>query len=418
MNIAPFTEDPRVLKALDRLHNECRGREFSDIVDGSGRQYVDLVLEGGGVLGIALTGYTYALEQAGIRFLRIGGTSVGAINALLIAAVAPPSESKTSKLLPYLAELPMDSFVDGRGAVRRFIDCWRRGRSWQTYVRIIPVAFRFWWTLGLCRGDQITHWLTDVLNNEGIRTTGDLLARMNDLPNDLTHRDPDRSLTDEDLETCLKLVAADVTTETKAIFPEMAELYFGDPEAINPALFVRASMSVPFLFKPLRVRNLPNCKETIRAWREKGYGGKIPDEVLFVDGGMMSNFPIELFHASGVPIAPTFGVKLGFDRHEARRIQSPLQLSWAVLDAARRAGDFDFIQKNPDYDSVVHNIDTLDFHWLDFALDRESQITLFAQGVQAATDFLVGFDWENYKEIRANVDQAQKLHDSQPAPTA
>lgn len=38
------------------------------------------VMEGGSVLGIALTGYTYVLQQAGIRFLGIGGTSAGSIN--------------------------------------------------------------------------------------------------------------------------------------------------------------------------------------------------------------------------------------------------------------------------------------------------------------------------------------------------
>ena len=56
----------------------------------AGNQYVDLVMEGGGVLGIALVGYTYVLEQAGLRFLGIAGTSAGAINAAYFAG-APDS---------------------------------------------------------------------------------------------------------------------------------------------------------------------------------------------------------------------------------------------------------------------------------------------------------------------------------------
>ena len=69
-----FTKDARVSRAVAEVKRACAGRVFSDVVDAAGHQYVDVVMEGGGVLGIALTGYTYALEQAGIRFLGIGGT--------------------------------------------------------------------------------------------------------------------------------------------------------------------------------------------------------------------------------------------------------------------------------------------------------------------------------------------------------
>ena len=39
---------------------------------------MNLVQKGGGVLGVALVGYVYILEQAGIRFLKMAGTSAGA----------------------------------------------------------------------------------------------------------------------------------------------------------------------------------------------------------------------------------------------------------------------------------------------------------------------------------------------------
>lgn len=45
-------------------------RVYSDIIDDDGFQYADLVQEEGGVLGIALLGYTHIMEEAGIRFLR------------------------------------------------------------------------------------------------------------------------------------------------------------------------------------------------------------------------------------------------------------------------------------------------------------------------------------------------------------
>lgn len=37
---------------------------YSDAIDEDGNQYIDIVMEGGGVLGVALIGYLYTLEEA------------------------------------------------------------------------------------------------------------------------------------------------------------------------------------------------------------------------------------------------------------------------------------------------------------------------------------------------------------------
>jgi len=49
----------------------------------------DLVLEGGGVKGIALAGAVAVLEERGYRFHKVAGTSAGAIVGALVAAGAP-----------------------------------------------------------------------------------------------------------------------------------------------------------------------------------------------------------------------------------------------------------------------------------------------------------------------------------------
>lgn len=41
------------------------------------------------MLGIAHVGFVAVLEEAGVRFMALGGTSAGAINAAIIAAVRP-----------------------------------------------------------------------------------------------------------------------------------------------------------------------------------------------------------------------------------------------------------------------------------------------------------------------------------------
>ena len=63
-----FTTRNKIITSILPRIEKIKEKPFSDIIDASGNQYVDLVQEGGGVLGIALLGYTYTLEQIGIRF--------------------------------------------------------------------------------------------------------------------------------------------------------------------------------------------------------------------------------------------------------------------------------------------------------------------------------------------------------------
>jgi len=52
----------------------------------------DLVLEGGGVKGIALTGAVATLARAGYTFPRVAGTSAGAVVAAFLAALQRAGE--------------------------------------------------------------------------------------------------------------------------------------------------------------------------------------------------------------------------------------------------------------------------------------------------------------------------------------
>jgi predicted acylesterase/phospholipase RssA len=54
-------------------------------------------IAGGGLLGIAHVGFVCVLEEAGVRFRGIGGTSAGAINAIVIAATRDNPEHKSWK---------------------------------------------------------------------------------------------------------------------------------------------------------------------------------------------------------------------------------------------------------------------------------------------------------------------------------
>ena len=117
-------------------------------------------------------------------------------------------------------------------------------------------------------------------------------------------------------------------------------------------------MSIPYFFSPLIVKDLPAGDEAKARWdRLARYQGEIPPAAYFVDGGIMSNFPIDLFHKfNTVPRMPTFGVRLGVDRNEYNKITSPLNLFGAMFNSIRHLHDYDFILRNPDYKHLIQHM--------------------------------------------------------------
>lgn len=405
LDAAYFTRDERTMAAAAAAQT-CSDTEFSDIVDGDGHQYVDLVMEGGGVLGIALVGYTYVLEKAGIRFLGIGGTSAGAINAVMLAALGRPGDEKCGDLARLLANMPIASFIDGDGDARDFSNAvLNKAGMARLLWKAAQVMDNMKEDLGLHPGDAFLRWLTEALEETGVRNTIDLQAKLADVPASLHIRSgvrPGAALAPDEKAGRLAMVAADVTTETKVELPRMAALYWDEPDEVNPACFARASMSIPFFFHPFRVRGCP--QNTAAQWKQAGYCGELPQDVIFMDGGIMSNFPINLFHEPyRVPLAPTFGVKIGINRDAPVRITKPAHLLSAIFNAARHTLDEDFIAQNPDYQQLVEMIDTGRHNWLDFSMSNEDKQDLFVRGAEAAARFLCKFNWHEYKKTREGI---------------
>jgi len=414
MKLDAFKTNKDLLEILNRVKRDCKNKEFSDIIDAQGNQYVDLVMEGGGMLGIALVGYTYVLEQAGIRFLGVGGTSAGSINALLVASLAEPGKPKGDKLLAELANKNFFDFVDGDSDARDLIESWVDGAgSVKLAFKAAQVIDNLQNDLGLNPGDAFTEWLHQLLEKEGITDFASLTKRMQTVPDGIKLRSGEPF--DKPVEQLFRLaiIAADVTTETKVEFPRMAELYWTDVNKINPALFVRASMSIPYFFQPMKVKRIPKGPEAEKRWEElAGYRiveeGRLPSEVLFIDGGIMSNFPIDVFHnTTKVPSAPTFGVKLELDKR-LKNVDGPLQLLGTIFNAARHTLDYDFIHRNPDYNKLVTWIPAKGFNWLDFNMSDENKVRLFLEGANCAANFLSTFKWDEYKTLRAFTAQEAK----------
>jgi NTE family protein len=401
-----FTQNETVLSLVDRIP---KGKRYSDIEDAEGHQYVDLVQEGGGVLGVALVGYTYILEKAGIRFMSLAGTSAGAINTLMMAGLGRIDEAKSEKILTILSNQDLFELVDGPRSIRRLIDKAIKKEGslvWPIIRAALPVYRALKNRYGLNPGSFFETWITRELKLNNIHTLKDLQELREQLPMGLRDVRNDKKV--KNIEAKLAIIASDVTTHSKVEFPRMTELYWSDPESVSPAKLVRASMSVPFFFDPFEVQNLPNAgNEQDEKWIEYAkYFGPVPPSAKFVDGGMLSNFPINVFHRpnGGIPRMPTFGVRLSTFRQKYNPTKSFMAFNGAMINTMRQIFDYDFLLRNPDYKHLICMIDAdQKFNWLDFNMSEEDQIKLFNLGAQRAVEFLEKFDWENYIAIRKKV---------------
>lgn len=418
-------------------------KQFSDTLDDQGHQYIDLVLEGGGTLGIALLGYIHALEAVGLRFIGIGGTSAGAISAIALAAAAKPAESRLDPLMDMLANMPMRSFVDGKSdgdtdAVEA-LEAWLQHRNafiktWKT----AQVVDNLTSIHALNRGKVFREWMSHLLmrfNQGQPMSVAALRERMTDVPalwvsdsaleSDFDHLpvvpytktdDGRKQLRFNRSKHQLCVISADISTETKVEFPRMANLYWQDAEQVDVADFARASMSIPGFFESFQLTPLPLDVARPR-WEatlshrpcESFAGNFLPSKHHFVDGGVLSNFPINAFHnTTRVPLRPTFGVKLQWDVYQ-HEIKSLIDVFLQTFNSARHALDNDFISQNPDFKHLVAFIDTKKISWLDFGMAKATKLELFEMGLKTAIEFLEGFDWENYKFIRRKLVEANLI---------
>lgn len=411
-----------IVEDLREWRDKCGDRfRYSDIFDAEGHQYVNLVQEGGGVLGIALVGFTYVLEEMGIRFLSLGGTSAGSINTLLLADAGKPAERKSVKILDRIATKSFGDFVDGgRDAeqlTRLLKNMMEKGGGGDNYLQRlgatieavgnVPELFK---AFGINPGLHFEEWLREVLEYDNWQS---LEANLRELPDSLYHLSNNGKrripLTAEEVNPRIAIMAADITTQTKVELPRMAELYYENPEECHPAEFVRASMSIPFFFEPQRVSlawAAGREEEARRNWKQlAGFRGNLPEEVLLVDGGIMSNFPIDVFHeADTIPQRPTIGVKLGADRNEVKTVRNLSGFLGSMGEGVRNLRDFEFIRNNPEYRDLVEYIDVEGFNWIDFQISEEKKLQLFRRGAEAARNFLHRFDWAEYKNgIKRNL---------------
>ncbi|MFT3681364.1 MAG: patatin-like phospholipase family protein [Ferruginibacter sp.] len=464
-----FTNQDEVKKIIAELEarygKDGKNLKVSDVVDEQGRQYVNLVQEGGGMLGIALVGFTYVLEKMNIRFWRLAGTSAGAINTIFLAAIGTKNDAKSEKVLQYLADTNFLQFADGHPVISRVLTKLTGNKRYLSntiffivgmvcilllslfannihhssylmwfiigiliVVGCVSAYFAFLWNrfkkrnYGLCRGNFFKKWLEEKLAENNISNTAELKKRAyikapdNNLQfaKDATDIRSGADAEIDSLESDVTMIACDITTQMKVEFPRMAALYGRTDENTNPAEFVRASMSIPIFFESQCFDNInKNDPAIIKAWKDISYNMPIPGKAYFADGGIISNFPISVFHKPSIrtPRLPVFGARLseGGGGPATNLFKSIGAYGGAVFSTIRFNYDKEFLSKNNFYVKYVAPIDVRGFNWLNFAMSKDEQKNLFLQGVKAAYQYLNAFNWEQYKKERENLyDALQK----------
>lgn len=306
--------------------------------------------------GIAHVGALTVLSENGYRFQRVAGASAGAFVAAFTAAGV--SAERMADVMHH--ELDYMQFREARGLARFGL-----GGRVATIIR----------ENGAFAGDRLREWIRTALKRESqVEHFGDLRLEP----------DPDAPPTPEDERYRLVVVVADISLGQLVRLPwDYRRLYGLDPDRQLIADAVRASTSIPFFFKPMRLR-----------WADGVESSHL------VDGGLVSDFPISIFDRldGRPPRWPTFGIKLSARRSVnsiAHSIDGVRSFATALFETAVGGNDQSHLA-DPCVASRTIFVDNLGIPSTDFGLGPESRQALFESGRGAAEQFLGQWDWPTY----------------------
>lgn len=322
----------------------------------------DLVLEGGGVKGLGLVGAVLRLMREGYTFPRVAGTSAGAIVAAFLAAGVDEEElAGVMDRLDY-SRVP-DRSPPGIPGLSEGVSLLRAGGAYE--------------------GDYIHDFLEKELRAFGVTTFADLRRTDSEADKNLA---PYRRYK-------LVVMATDITRGRLLRLPWDYPLLDLDPDEQRVADAVRASISIPLYFEPVTIRD-----------------GRSGEETTLVDGGVLSNFPIEAFDRTdgANPRWPTLGVKVipdlpagdaqllpGIPRIALSALP-PLRLLEQVIATAIVGNDQTYVER-PCVRRRAIQVDTSAVGIVEFDAPEAKRAAVVASGEEAAERFLGSWDWEDYK---------------------
>lgn len=317
------------------------------------------ILDGGGVKGAALAGCLKAAETLGLKFVGYGGTSAGAIVALLAAIGYKGDELRDITV----EEIEFSSFLDDKGEALNQLQglavslshTWRKANG--TSSKILAA--------GATARTAFTHrkMLSGILKDLGLYDAQELnkFLRKKIVAKIPKLRDSDRitfkHLAEHGVPK-LRIVSADLHTRSARIHSLENS---ADSSVVHA---VRASMSYPFVFRPV---DSDGCQQ--------------------VDGGISSNLPLSIFQKER--ISDQLPV-VAFDLVAPRR-EAPLPYGFGnfcgdMMATALESGEHLIL----DIMTGVHHIRVRipeGIETLDFNISREKREQLFDIGELATYSY-------------------------------
>lgn len=309
--------------------------------------------------GVGLGGAVGVLMRAGYTFQRVAGTSAGAIAGALVAAgISAPELARA------MARLRYDRVPD-RGLPK---------------IPLLSEGISLLHSGGAYEGDYIHGFVRDELAALGVRTFGDL--RRSD-PGADANLPVQRSYK-------LVVMATDVTHGRLLRLPWDYPLLGLDPDEQLVADAVRASISIPLFFDPVVVRD-----------------GATGERVTLVDGGVLSNYPIEIFDRTDLRPSrwPTLGVKVVPELPAgdpelfpgiALPALPPVKLLERVVATAIVGNDQTYLER-PCVRRRTIAVDTSAVGIVEFDASAQQRAEVVANGVAAAESFLATWDWDSFR---------------------
>ena len=321
---------------------------------------MDLVLSGGGVKFIGLVGAVVALMDAGYSISRVSGVSAGSVVAAILAAASKGAQLTGEEIKELAFSVPLHKWRDS-GPVPYLGAAWGLVRETSMY-----------------RGDEAYDWIRSELKNLGVTSFGDLVIDGDHLPAGPRYK--------------LVVTVADLTAAQLVRLPwDYQRLYGLDPDEQLVADAVRASMAIPFFYRPVKLTGAGGATSTL------------------VDGGVLSNFPIDTFdRPDGKPPRwPTFGVTVLPRPSEGigavMPALKPLRLfeQTALLESlltTMLAGHDQTHLSKPWVAARAILVESANVGVLDFDSPKGRLEELYDNGYAAAELFLSTWDWPAYLE--------------------
>lgn len=299
----------------------------------------DAVFEGGGVRGIALVGALAAAEEAG--YTEWVNVAGASVGAVLASLVA--AGYRSSDIRSLMNDLDL-------AALRQ--------------VGFGGPGLGLLLSGGLYSLLPLEHWLGKALARKGFTTFGDRV--LPDAEPRYHHR--------------LQVITSDLSRRALVLLPRDAMTYGVAPDDVPVAQAVLMSSSIPLYFRPVR-------------WQ----GG------VFVDGGLLSTFPVWLFDAPGAPAWPTFG----FHFQDAPAAEPPRPPRWP-WDIALASVEAMLANQNarqvPGSDVArVIEVPTLGVSPTDFNLSRGRRQALYRAGYEAGARFFARWNFGAHVAARLGV---------------